>query len=234
MITDFDPIIHSSPPNQRLDGQAAAILEKSSYPEIRSIVCEAHGNLLTLSGSVPTYFHKQLAQASLLNWLGGDVKIENNLIVTSLSKKPSPKLQMSKKNDSGADGDGSPRLRVLIVDDRETDGFLLMQLLQVMGHIVDQACDGEEALQKVEDFAPHLILCDIVMPVMNGYELAQQLKGRAGRPKLVAITGYSEPGDREQAMACGFDEYLVKPVEIKELQRLLAAHSAKILADGRH
>jgi CheY-like chemotaxis protein len=208
-----------------LVAKAAAILEKSSYAELRSIVCEAHGNFLTLTGSVPTYFHKQLAQASLLNWLGGDVKIENNLIVSSLSKKPGPKLQMSKQNESGADGDGVPRLRVLIVEDRETDGFLLMQLLQVMGHIVDQASNGEEALRKVDDFAPHLILCDIVMPVMNGYELAQQLKRRDGRPKLIAITGYSEPGDREQAMACGFDEYMVKPVEIKKLQSLLSALS---------
>jgi CheY-like chemotaxis protein len=109
-----------------------------------------------------------------------------------------------------------------------------MQLLQVMGHIVDQASNGEEALRKVDEFAPHLVLCDIVMPVMNGYELAQQLKLRVACPKLIAISGYSEPGDREQAMACGFDEYMVKPVEIKKLQRLLAAHSARILADGQH
>jgi CheY-like chemotaxis protein len=231
MKTDSGPATHFSRPNQRLVAQAAAILKKSSYAELRCIDCEAYGDVLTLSGSVPTYFHKQLAQASLMNWLGGNIKIENNLAVTALINKRTTNSYMSKMGHSGTDGDGSPRLRVLIVDDRETDSFLLMQLLQVMGHIVDMAQNGREALEKLDHFAPHLIICDIVMPEMNGYELAYQLRGRAQRPKLVALTGYSEPGDREQAKACGFDEYLVKPVEIKTLQQLLSTVAAEHAAE---
>ena len=97
-----------------------------------------------------------------------------------------------------------------------------------MGLIVDQASDGQEALAKLDEFAPHLILCDIVMPGMDGYELAQHIHGRANRPRLIAVSGYSDPGEREQARACGFDEFLVKPVEIKKLQQILAAYGAKV------
>jgi len=230
MIADSGPPIHTSRPNRRLAAQAAAILKKSSYAELRCIVCEACGDVLTLSGSVPTYFHKQLAQASLMNWLPEVGKIENNLLVTAMFNRRTKEF-MSMKDGSG-DGDGrASRLRVLIVEDRETDAFLLMQLLQVMGHVVDIAQNGREALEKLDYFAPHLIICDIVMPEMNGYELAFHVRGRMNRPKLVALTGYSEPGDREQAKACGFDEYLVKPVEIKTLQQLLASMAAQHVAE---
>jgi CheY-like chemotaxis protein len=112
-------------------------------------------------------------------------------------------------------------LRVLVVDDSETDAFLIAQLLHVMGHSVEVATSGRQALQKANSFDPHLILCDIVMPEMNGFEFARCLRRTKLRPKLVVLSGYSEPSDFELAKACGFDEYIVKPIEILHLQELI-------------
>jgi signal transduction histidine kinase/ActR/RegA family two-component response regulator len=114
--------------------------------------------------------------------------------------------------------------KVLVVDDNEDALCLLSEALALSGYQTHTATDPAQALVMAEQVCPDVALLDIGLPVMDGYELARRL--RAQRPeddalKLVAITGYGQPGDREQARLAGFDEHMVKPVRVEELQRVL-------------
>ena len=113
--------------------------------------------------------------------------------------------------------------KVLVVDDNEDALCLLSEALALSGYQTHTATDPAQALVMAEQLCPDVALLDIGLPVMDGYELARRL--RAQRPedalKLVAITGYGQPGDREQARLAGFDEHMVKPVRMEELQRVL-------------
>jgi CheY-like chemotaxis protein len=118
--------------------------------------------------------------------------------------------------------DREARRRVLVVDDNEDAAELVAHALREIGHAVAVAHDGVGALALAEEFGPTVGVLDIGLPVMDGYELARRLRERPdGRTlALVAVTGYGQPADREQAIAAGFDEHLVKPVA---LPRLFAA-----------
>src|SRR5262245_22737741 len=112
--------------------------------------------------------------------------------------------------------------RVLVVDDSETDAYMISQLLFVMGHLVEVAHNGRDALVKANRFLPDLILCDVCMPEMDGFSFAKCMRQRVHvRPMMVALSGYSEPSDFDEAWASGFDKYLVKPIEIRQLQDLI-------------
>jgi CheY-like chemotaxis protein len=90
---------------------------------------------------------------------------------------------------------------------------------------VDVAYDGAAALEAVQRGRPELVLLDIGLPVLNGYEVAQRIPEHAdtNRPVIVALTGYGQEENRERAKAAGFDLYLVKPVDPLELTKVLAA-----------
>ena len=113
--------------------------------------------------------------------------------------------------------------RILVVDDSEDEVFLLSQLLALMGYTVEQAHGGRDALEKVRLFDPQLILCDIRMPGMSGLEFARKLR-ETGHASiyLIAISGYAERAIMQQAESCGFDQFLVKPIEITTLQEAIA------------
>jgi len=83
---------------------------------------------------------------------------------------------------------------------------------------------GREALESVETFTPHVVLLDIGLPEMNGYELASRLRSlpHLGQVELVALTGYGQAEDRQRTQAAGFDFHLVKPVDPDDLRRTLA------------
>jgi len=114
--------------------------------------------------------------------------------------------------------------RVLVVDDNADAAESLAMLLQIHGHTVEVALDAEAALAAAARFAPDVALLDIGLPGMDGYALAATLRAdpaRAGM-KLVALTGYGRPQDRERSHAAGFDQHLVKPVDETALARCLA------------
>ena len=118
------------------------------------------------------------------------------------------------------------KCRVLVVEDSESDAFLVSELLQVMGHMVEIACNGREAMRKLLTFTPHLILCDIMMPEMDGMTFAHRLRDSEGRTSvLVALTGRQEFADGQYAKDCGFDQCLTKPVSITDLQQLFETFS---------
>ena len=117
----------------------------------------------------------------------------------------------------------APRHRVLIVDDNADAAQTLALLVRNWGHEVAVARDGQEALDKAGTLEPDVALVDIGLPGMLGYELAQRLRAqpRYRNLLLAAVTGYGRAEDREAARRAGFDAYLVKPVDLGELEKLL-------------
>lgn len=119
-----------------------------------------------------------------------------------------------------------PRVvRVLVVDDNVDAAEMLAEALRTAGHVVSVAHDGPAALSLAGEFLPDLALLDIGLPVMDGFDLAQCLKRRlsARPPKFVAITGYGQPSDRARSKQAGFDEHLVKPVDLARLNAIVCS-----------
>ena len=116
-------------------------------------------------------------------------------------------------------------LRVLIVDDNPDTVTTLAMLVQESGHEVRTASDGSSVLDLALDFEPHVVLLDIGLPGLNGYEVARRLRQQ---PKfkhsvLVAMTGYGQTKDRERAQESGFDHHLVKPGDFEKVLAILAS-----------
>jgi two-component system CheB/CheR fusion protein len=112
--------------------------------------------------------------------------------------------------------------RILIVDDNADAARMLARLLQMGGHEVEVTYDGPSALELVRASQPDLVLLDIGLPGMDGYEVARQIRQRdeLEGTLLVALTGYGQAEDRQRAFAVGFDEHLVKPVSPQDLEPL--------------
>lgn len=113
-----------------------------------------------------------------------------------------------------------PAKRVLVVDDAVDIAQTLALLLEASGHAVSIAHDGTAALAKAEEEDPEVILLDIGLPGMDGYEVARQLRQnpRMRGKVLAAITGYGHESDRQRALAAGFDRHFTKPVDIATLE----------------
>src|SRR5262249_13063456 len=135
--------------------------------------------------------------------------------------------QGTKDEDSGRTCPSSfvPRTsrRILVVDDNEDGAESIAMLLRLKGHEVRVAFDGEKALCAFGDFAPQVVLLDIGMPGMTGYEVARRLRDVSAPAGvlLVALTGYGQDEDRRRALEAGFDYHLVKPVDFEVLLGLL-------------
>jgi PAS domain S-box-containing protein len=116
------------------------------------------------------------------------------------------------------------RRRVLIVDDNEDASESLALVLRLMGHEIATASDGLAALNIAKSFLPELILLDIGMPALNGYETAARIREQpwSRGVRLVALTGWGQDADRKRSAEAGFDLHLVKPIDPAEIERLLA------------
>jgi CheY-like chemotaxis protein len=121
--------------------------------------------------------------------------------------------------------DGPERVfRILVVDDNREYVNSTAMLLGLLGHQVHKAYDGLSALELAEQEWPEVALVDLVMPMMDGFELARRIRQQtASRPKptLIAVSGHDDEDARLRAAAAGFDHYLLKPVNISLLDRLL-------------
>jgi PAS domain S-box-containing protein len=113
------------------------------------------------------------------------------------------------------------RHRVLIVDDNRDAADSLAMLLQLEGHETKAVYSAEEALEQAVAYQPETVLLDIGLPRMDGYEVARRIKAAGVPVRLVALTGYGQPEDRQRSAAAGFDVHLVKPVEAAALAQLL-------------
>lgn len=113
--------------------------------------------------------------------------------------------------------------RVLIVDDYPSVARSMSQLLALVGHDVAVANDGESAVVRAREFRPDVVLLDICLPLGDGFSVAEQLRALPGLEHvvLVALTGSGDDRDRSRARACGFDHFLLKPVDLEALQRVI-------------
>ena len=118
-----------------------------------------------------------------------------------------------------------PRQRILVVDDNVDAAESLWMILDFLGAEARIANDGPQALEIFESFRPDVVLLDIGMPGMDGYEVARRMRKRLnGDPvRLVALTGWGQENDRRRAHEAGFDHHLVKPAEVAALKTLLAS-----------
>jgi CheY-like chemotaxis protein len=116
----------------------------------------------------------------------------------------------------------TPR-RLLIVDDNIEAAETLTMLLRMMGHEVLSAHSGQAALERAAELCPEVVLLDIGMPDMNGYEVARRLRALPGmdHPLLVALTGWGAAEDRRRAEEAGFDLHLTKPADLGVLEEIL-------------
>jgi two-component system CheB/CheR fusion protein len=119
-------------------------------------------------------------------------------------------------------------LRILVVDDNVDAAESIAMLLSMDGHEVRSVHDAQRALNLAAEFRPDLVLLDIGLPGMDGYEVARRLRSRpeSSRVRLVAVTGYGQQEDRDRAHDAGFDQHLVKPVEPEALNAVLGSVQA--------
>jgi PAS domain S-box-containing protein len=137
-------------------------------------------------------------------------------------------LATAESSDRGTSGSPAaesavPR-RILVVDDAQAAAFTLAKLLEKLGHETFAAGDADEALQLARRHRPDVVISDIGMPEIDGYQLAGMLRREPGleRTLLVALSGYGQESDRRRALDAGFDRHLVKPVSLQALRNLLA------------
>jgi len=116
-------------------------------------------------------------------------------------------------------------LRVLVADDNKDAADTLAMLLEMMGHNVRYVYDGEAAVQEAKQFHPHIVLLDIGMPKLNGYEACREIRAQAGGAAMTiaAITGWGQPEDLLSSSRAGFDHHMVKPVDPVALTELISS-----------
>jgi signal transduction histidine kinase/ActR/RegA family two-component response regulator len=126
--------------------------------------------------------------------------------------------------DAGARASSAGRLRVLVVDDNRDSADSLRMLLSALGNEAQTAYDGQGALQLAADWRPELIVLDIGLPSMSGYDVVKRLRAapETADAVVVALTGYGSESDRHRSAEAGFDDHLVKPVDMTRLEELLA------------
>jgi DNA-binding response OmpR family regulator len=132
--------------------------------------------------------------------------------------------------------------KILIVDDSELNVDLLEQSLEMMGHDTVSAYDGQEALEKVAEEAPDLILLDVMMPIMDGFEVCERVKNNPETQltPIIIMTALGDVDDRVRGIEAGADDFLTKPVNNRELEarietalRLKEAMESKIAKAGQ-
>ena len=166
--------------------------------------------------------HKGRVEA--ISTLGAGTEFVVYLPVMKATENQPPRLENEdvRKNDHS--------LRVMVVDDNEDAAQMLGMLLIRSGHEVLTVHDGPSTLTAAQDFRPSIILLDIGLPGMDGFEVARKLRKQAifKEVVLVAMTGYGQDSDRQRSKAAGFNHHLVKPPDFNKLVQILSTVSAKI------
>jgi CheY-like chemotaxis protein len=120
------------------------------------------------------------------------------------------------------------RRRILVADDNIDAASSLGMLLEMMGHEVCIVHDGVEAIEKATTFGPDIILLDLGMPQLNGYEACARIREQPSNKGtlIVALTGWTQDDKKQRSQQAGFDFHLIKPVELPALEKLLREHPA--------
>jgi CheY-like chemotaxis protein len=120
----------------------------------------------------------------------------------------------------------APACRVLVVDDNEDAADALARLVRLSGHEADVAHNGMCALARVRTLRPDIVLCDLGLPELSGFDFARAIRREHARSiRLVAISGYAQPEDIRRALEAGFDAHLAKPAQSAEIESLFIRFS---------
>jgi CheY-like chemotaxis protein len=114
----------------------------------------------------------------------------------------------------------APR-RVLVVDDNRDAADVLAEVVSLLGHVADVSYDGSSAVQRASSVRYDVVLCDIGLPGMSGYEVAAALREGGTRARLVAVSAYDQRETIARALAAGFQAYVVKPPDLDVIERLI-------------
>ncbi len=135
-----------------------------------------------------------------------------------------PHIEAPRQQQSSSQRTTGPARRVLIVDDNVDSADSLAMVLKLDGHETERVYTAFDALERTVTFKPDVVLLDIGLPEIDGYEVARRLRALPGLDglRLVALTGYGQPEDRARTREAGFDAHLVKPVEFVALERAIA------------
>jgi PAS domain S-box-containing protein len=126
-------------------------------------------------------------------------------------------------NGESEEASSAPKCRILIVDDNTLSSKSTAMLLQLMGHEVATACDGFEGIEVAGTFRPEVVLLDIGLPKLDGYETARRIREQPWGKGilLIAVTGYGQDEDRRRSLEAGFNCHMIKPVNLMELEKTL-------------
>jgi signal transduction histidine kinase/ActR/RegA family two-component response regulator len=142
---------------------------------------------------------------------------------------PAAKEDVAEPPTAATEESHGPRRQILVIDDNRDAAESLAEILRILGHVVRMAYDGEAGVALAAEFRPEVILMDIGMPKVNGYEAARRIRAEpwGNEPFIVALTGWGGADDRRRTHEAGFDRHLVKPVSLAALTEILASlHTA--------
>jgi len=167
----------------------------------------------------------------LIELHGGSIQVHSDGLGSGsefVVRLPKGHVPPARPADPPAISDPLPKHRVLIADDNVDFAASLSAILESLGQQVTVVHDGQAAVEAANRLLPEYIFLDIGMPELNGYEVAQRLRRQDATCDaiIVAITGWGQDKDRERAREAGFDQHLVKPVDVDRLTRLLRSRSA--------
>jgi two-component system CheB/CheR fusion protein len=129
--------------------------------------------------------------------------------------------------EAGHERDAAPREKpraILVIEDSVDAGESLAVILELAGHTVRIALDGRSGIVLARELKPEVVLCDIGLPDVDGFEVARVLRGDKAlrKTRLIALSGYARPEDRQRAHDAGFDAHIAKPPDIDELMQAIA------------
>jgi CheY-like chemotaxis protein len=207
-------------------------LRGNPYLALKNISCECRAGVLTLRGCLPSYYLKQIAQSAVahLNGVHGinnEIEVVGHHSVAAVAAGAPAAAGSSWDRSFGEDFPLEPEqtgLHVLVVEDDPETAQIMAMMFRRRGHEIRIAPDGLAGLEAVRDNWPDVVLLDLDLPGMDGWELARRIdrSAKEKRPLLIAVTGYSDEEDRRRSAEAGIDLHLVKPVDGQRLQGLLS------------
>jgi CheY-like chemotaxis protein len=117
--------------------------------------------------------------------------------------------------------------RILVVDDNRDMATSLGRLLRMLGHEVEVACDGRKGVEIARSYRPEVVLLDIGLPLLDGYQVARTLREEGFHDTIIiAVSGYGQEEDRQRSREAGMDHHLTKPVDVQTISELIVSRDA--------